>query len=88
MYFWNVNNKHCRRFFDVIMALLIKRNSKERNCIGWSGMLLLCMPRNSDPVLVCACALAQMLENLEIHNRFNCQLVSGVYCVIINSASL
>ena len=40
-YFRNIDNKHCRRFFDMIMALLIKRNSNERDYIGWSGVLLL-----------------------------------------------
>ena len=40
-YFRNVNNKHCSRFFDMIMELLIKRNNKERDYIGWSGVLLL-----------------------------------------------
>ena len=40
-YFLNVNNKHCRQFFEVMMALLMKRNSKEKDYIGWSSMLLL-----------------------------------------------
>ena len=41
VYFRNADNKHCRQFFEVIMALLMRRNSKEENYIGWSGVLLL-----------------------------------------------
>ena len=34
-------------------------------------------------VLVCACALAQMLENLTYRdNRFNCKQVSDVYVIV------
>ena len=40
------------------MALLIKRNSKERNNIGWSTCCYFCTPRNSDLVPVCACSNA------------------------------
>ena len=39
MYFQNVDNKHCRRFFNAIMALIMKRNSKEKDYIGWSSVL-------------------------------------------------
>ena len=59
-YFRNVDNKHCRQFFEVIMALLMKRNSKEKVEVVCCYFF---MSRNSDLVSVCICALAQMLEN-------------------------
>ena len=36
-YFWNVSKKHCKRFFEVIMEVIIKEDSKERNYIGLNG---------------------------------------------------
>ena len=67
------------------MALLIKRNNKERDYIGWSGVLLLLYAVTS-----CLYAHAHLLKcwKTELRdNRFNCTLVSDVYCIIINSAS-
>jgi len=33
-YLWNVSNQHCEHFFEVVMAVIIKGDSKERNYIG------------------------------------------------------
>ena len=67
-YFQNVDSKHCRRFFKVIMVLLMKRNSKERDYIGWSDVLLLLYASNQRPhdcMRMCTCLNARK-PDLEI----------------------
>ena len=63
----------------------MKKNSKERDYIGWSGVLLFL---NSDLVSVCTCTLAQIPKARLGDTCFNCKQVSNVYCIIINSDSL
>ena len=46
----------------MVLALLMKRNSKETDYMGW----LLCTPRISGLVCICACALAQMPEKPDL----------------------
>ena len=76
MYFRNVDNKRCKRFFDVIMALLMKRNSKEKDYIGWSGVLLLflCFETVTSCLYVHAHLLKCWKTRLGDH-RFNCKQV-------------
>ena len=61
VYFRNVDNKHDRRFFDVVMALLIMRNSKERDYsyrLEWRTATFVCL----ETVTSCLYAHAHLLK--------------------------
>ena len=60
-YFWDVNNKHYRRFFEVIMALLIGETVRRR--IVYVGVVCCYFCTPSDLVPVRASVLAQMPDN-------------------------
>jgi len=77
VYFSGVNNKRCRRFFEVILAVQTKRNSKYT--LEWHTATLVHLD------LMCIINLLKCLKTRLIDSFFNFQQVSSVYCVVINS---
>ena len=76
-------------FRSDITALLMKRNSKDRDYIGWSSMLLLflCLETVTSCLFVHMHLLNFQKTRLGDH-CFNCKQVNDVYYITINSTSL